>query len=53
MRESVWRGRRDRSPFLMLPDFTQPFDDRYGCAPNHDAVASWGRELQIPGIRFV
>jgi len=33
---------------LMLPDFTQPFDDRYGWRQIHDAVASWGRELRIP-----
>jgi lysophospholipase L1-like esterase len=33
---------------LMLPDFTQEFDDRYGLRKIHDAVASWGRELDIP-----
>ena len=33
---------------LMMPDFTQEFDDRYGLRPIHDAVASWGRELNIP-----
>ena len=33
---------------LMMPDFTQEFDDRYALATIHDAVASWGRELNIP-----
>jgi lysophospholipase L1-like esterase len=33
---------------LILPDFTQNFDDRYGWRTIHDAVASWGRELDIP-----
>jgi lysophospholipase L1-like esterase len=33
---------------LMLPDFTQDFGDRYGWRKIHDAVASWGRELNIP-----
>ena len=33
---------------LMLPDFTQNFDDRYAWRTIHDAVASWGRELNIP-----
>jgi len=33
---------------LMMPDFTQPFDERYGLGKIHDAVAGWGRELEIP-----
>jgi lysophospholipase L1-like esterase len=33
---------------LMMPDFTQPFDDGYGLRRIHDAVARWGRELNIP-----
>jgi lysophospholipase L1-like esterase len=33
---------------LMMPDFTQAFDERYGLGKIHDAVASWGRELNIP-----
>jgi len=33
---------------LILPDFTQDFDDRYGFRKIHDAVASWGRELDVP-----
>ena len=33
---------------LVLPDFTQNFDDRYGWRPIHAAVASWGRELRVP-----
>jgi lysophospholipase L1-like esterase len=33
---------------LMLPDFTQHLDDRYGLRTIHDAVARWGRELDIP-----
>ena len=33
---------------LMMPDFTQPFDDGYGLRKIHDAIASWGRELNIP-----
>jgi hypothetical protein len=32
---------------LMMPDFTQPFDDRYAFRKIHDAVARWGRELNI------
>jgi len=38
------------NPFtiLMLPDFTQEFDGRYALRKIHDAVASWGRELNIP-----
>ena len=38
-----------RVPFavLMLPDFTQTFDDQYYWRPIHEAVASWGRELGI------
>jgi len=39
-----------RIPFviLILPDFTQDFDDRYGFRKIHDAVASWGRDLDVP-----
>lgn len=39
-----------RIPFMVfiLPDFTQEFDDRYGLQKIHDAVASWGRELDVP-----
>ena len=33
---------------LVLPDFTQNFDDRYALRKIHDAVVSWGRELDIP-----
>jgi lysophospholipase L1-like esterase len=33
---------------LILPDFTQRFDDGYGWRPIHEAVASWGRELGVP-----
>jgi lysophospholipase L1-like esterase len=33
---------------LMMPDFTQHLDDRYGLRKIHDAVARWGRELDIP-----
>jgi lysophospholipase L1-like esterase len=33
---------------LMMPDFTQAFDERYGLGTIHNAVASWGRELNIP-----
>ncbi len=38
------------APFtiLMLPDFTQPFDESYAYRKIHNAVASWGRELNIP-----
>ena len=38
------------SPFtvLMLPDFTQAFDERYGLLKIHEAVARWGRELNVP-----
>jgi lysophospholipase L1-like esterase len=32
---------------LILPDFTQEFDERYAWRRIHDAVASWGRELDI------
>ena len=40
----------ERIPFVVfiLPDFTQDFDDRYGLQKIHDAVASWGRELDVP-----
>ena len=39
-----------RIPFavLILPDFTQSFDDQYGWRPIHEAVASWGREMRVP-----
>lgn len=39
-----------RIPFavLILPDFTQSFDDHYGWLPIHEAVASWGREMRVP-----
>jgi lysophospholipase L1-like esterase len=33
---------------LVLPDFTQNFDDTYAWRPIHEAVAGWGRELDIP-----
>lgn len=33
---------------LMMPDFTQDFGDGYALGTIHDAVASWGRELDIP-----
>ena len=33
---------------LILPDFTQTFDDAYHWRPIHDAVAAWGSELGIP-----
>lgn len=33
---------------LMLPDFTQPFDDRYAYRKIHSAVADWCRDLHIP-----
>ena len=53
-REAI-REMRDLSaaagnPFtvLMMPDFTQAFDERYGLGKIHNAVASWGRELNIP-----
>jgi lysophospholipase L1-like esterase len=38
------------SPFtiLILPDVTQDLDERYNWRPIHDAVARWGRELNIP-----
>jgi lysophospholipase L1-like esterase len=41
-----------RIPFaiLILPDFTQEFDDRYALRPIHDAVMNWGRELGIPAF---
>jgi lysophospholipase L1-like esterase len=41
-----------RIPFviLILPDFTQDFDQRYGFRKIHDAVASWGRELDVPVV---
>src|SRR5262245_12819816 len=53
-REAV-REMRDLSaaagiPFtvLILPDFAQEFDGRYAFRTIHDAVARWGRELNIP-----
>jgi lysophospholipase L1-like esterase len=38
-----------RIPFtvLILPDLTQPLDDRYTWRIIHEAVARWGRELDI------
>jgi lysophospholipase L1-like esterase len=33
---------------LILPDFTQSFDDRYPWRPIHEAVASWGGEMRVP-----
>jgi hypothetical protein len=33
---------------LILPDVTQYLDDRYAWRPIHDAVAEWGRELDVP-----
>ena len=33
---------------LILPDVTQELDDRYAWRPIHDAVACWGRDLNIP-----
>jgi len=33
---------------LMMPDFTQALDERYGLLKIHNAVATWGRELNIP-----
>lgn len=33
---------------LMMPDFTQEFDERYAWRVIHDAVLEWGRELEIP-----
>jgi lysophospholipase L1-like esterase len=38
----------DPFTILMMPDFTQPFDDGYGLTKIHEAVARWGRELDIP-----
>jgi lysophospholipase L1-like esterase len=53
-REAI-REMRDLSsaagvPFtvLILPDVTQDLDHRYLWRPIHDAVARWGRELNIP-----
>ena len=39
-----------RIPFavLVLPDFTQSFDDQYPWRPIHEAVGDWGRELRVP-----
>lgn len=39
-----------RIPFavFMMPDFTQEFDDRYAWRAIHEAVVSWGRDLDIP-----
>jgi lysophospholipase L1-like esterase len=33
---------------LILPDFTQSFDDQYAWRPIHEAVASWSREMRVP-----
>jgi lysophospholipase L1-like esterase len=33
---------------LVLPDVTQELDERYPFRPIHDAVARWGRELDVP-----
>ena len=33
---------------LVMPDFTQNFDDGYAWRKIHDAVVSWGRDLDIP-----
>lgn len=33
---------------LILPDVTQPLDERYAWRSIHDAVARWGRELRVP-----
>lgn len=53
-REAI-RQMRDLSvaagaPFtiLMMPDFTQNFGDGYALGTIHDAVATWGRELEVP-----
>jgi lysophospholipase L1-like esterase len=37
-------------PFMVfvLPDFTRDLDERYGFQKIHDAVTSWGRELDVP-----
>jgi lysophospholipase L1-like esterase len=35
---------------FILPDFTQNFDDRYPFRRIHDAVASWGSELDVPVV---
>jgi hypothetical protein len=35
---------------LMLPDFTVDFDERYLFRPIHEAVLSWGRELNVPAF---
>jgi lysophospholipase L1-like esterase len=41
-------GAGARFSVLMLPDFTQDFDERYAFGVIHDAVVTWGRELDIP-----
>ena len=33
---------------MIMPDFTQEFDDRYPWRAIHDAVTAWGGELNIP-----
>lgn len=33
---------------IVLPDFTQNFDDTYAWRPIHEAVVNWGREFAIP-----
>lgn len=37
-----------RFTVLILPDFTQEFDQRYAWRTIHDAVMQWGRELNVP-----
>ena len=39
---------RIRFVIFILPDFTQEFDHTYRFQKIHDAVASWGRELDVP-----
>lgn len=29
---------------VVIPDFTEPFDSRYGCSYIHEAVAEWGKQ---------
>jgi len=47
MRE-LCAARNIRFTVLMMPDFTQPFDDQYAWRPIHEAVLRWGRELSVP-----
>jgi lysophospholipase L1-like esterase len=42
------RARKIPFAVLVLPDFTLSFDDRYRWRPIHEAVVSWGKELEIP-----